>query len=198
MPSGRQAAAAPARSIAGQRSGAAGRRPTGRGTCMPSARVPAPAPTRTHTAHPHMPIEAIERAHPRPVLGHLPVGQPPRAGPSRTGAWHERRRADETGVSRCGSRCPAPRSPLPRARAGAARPAACACPRPVKTVATCKLSDCKLWCTLLPDPPLVRSAVLDCSSSIGFRSPLFAPRILHIQVGGLHAVNKQCAPSVVP
>lgn len=198
MPSGRQAAAAPARSIAGQRSGAAGRRPTGRGTCMPSARVPAlRQPERTRRTRT---CRSRRSSEPTPVLysGTCQSATPTRGALEDGRAWHERRRADETGVSRCGSRCPAPRSPLPRARAGAARPAACACPRPVKTVATCKLSDCKLWCTLLPDPPLVRSAVLDCSSSIGFRSPLFAPRILHIQVGGLHAVNKQCAPSVVP
>lgn len=104
----------------------AARRPTGRGTCP--ARVPAPArrarararargtnqTKRTpHTAHAEAIREPIDRA-PSYSAAFWPVSRAsPRAGPScrggRGGRTHERR-ADETGVSRCGSRCPAPRS----------------------------------------------------------------------------------------
>jgi hypothetical protein len=70
-----------------------------------------------------------------------------------------------------------------------ARPAACA-PGPLKPLqlAIYLTANFGVHCSQIH---IHRSAVDYTRSSIGFRSPLFAPRILHIQVGGLYAVNKQ-------
>lgn len=101
----------------------AARRPTGRGTC-PAGQRPAPGrgtnQTQTHTAH------AYCRGDPRADRASSPSfssaafspvsqsvsqsGHPHARGPSCRGGRTHERRADGTGVSRCGSRCPAPRS----------------------------------------------------------------------------------------